>query len=252
MKNKYVFILSITVVCSLLLSFVSEVLKSKTLENMKFDKKKNVLSAAGVKNSSGESANLWLKDDIDSYFSDYIKEILIKIDSDDYKRYTIDSNLQIVDLIEEENMQTGEVKYYYTYESIKYEYLPLYQDEKENVIILPISGKGLWSTLFGYFAIDSNDYSTVKGITFYKHKETPGLGGEVEADWFKKQFIQNKKIYDVDNELSSITVTKAGKVIPNDPHQVDGISGATITSKGVSDFLLRDLKKYQHYFESNK
>ena len=171
---------------------------------------------------------------------------------DDYKKYTIDNNLQIVDLMEEENMQTGEVKYYYIHESIKYEYLPLYKDEKENVIILPISGKGLWSTLFGYFAIDSNDYSTVKGITFYKHKETPGLGGEVEAGWFKKQFIDNKKIYNINNELSSITVTKAGKVTPGDPHQVDGISGATITSKGVSDFLLRDLKRYQHYFESNK
>ena len=252
MKNKYVFILSVTVVCSLLLSIVSEVLKTKTLENMKFDKKKNVLSAAGIKNSLDQSVNLWSKEDVNSYFNNYINEVLIKIDSDDYKKYTIDNNLQIVDLIEEENMQTGEVRYYYIHESIKYEYLPLYKDEKENVIILPISGKGLWSTLFGYFAIDSNDYSTVKGITFYKHKETPGLGGEVEAGWFKKQFIDNKKIYNINNELSSITVTKAGKVTPGDPHQVDGISGATITSKGVSDFLLRDLKRYQYYFESNK
>ena len=59
-----------------------------------------------------------------------------------------------------------------------------FKSSNPEAVILPISGKGLWSTLYGYFAIDS-DYNTVKGITFYNHGETPGLGAEIEKDWFQ-------------------------------------------------------------------
>jgi len=114
---------------------------------------------------------------------------------------------------------------------------------------IPISGKGLWSTLYGYFAIEA-DGSTVKGITFYKHKETPGLGGEVDKHWFQNNFI-GKKFVDPENNLVGIKVLK-GKVDPNNKtayHQVDGISGATITSKGLENFLLNDLKKYDLFFQ---
>ena len=123
-------------------------------------------------------------------------------------------------------------------------YLPVFRSSLPEATIIPISGKGLWSTLFGYFAID-NDYNTVRGITFYKHKETPGLGGEVDKDWFQNNFV-GKKIKDDDGSLLSITVAK-GKS-GNNIHGVDGISGATITSRGLSEFLLRDLKKYLPYF----
>ena len=151
-------------------------------------------------------------------------------------------NLSVVDLISKENNQSGEVKYY----NDSNEFLPLYIDNSRKAIVLPISGKGLWSTLFGYFAIDSNDYSTVKGITFYKHKETPGLGGEVSKKWFQENFI-GKEIYK-DNVLHSVKVAKAGYADKEDLYEVDGISGATITSNGVSDFLKRDLKRYEKYF----
>ena len=129
------------------------------------------------------------------------------------------------------------------------EYLPMYEDNSRNVVVLPISGKGLWSTLFGYFAIDSRNYSTVRGITFYKHKETPGLGGEVSKKWFQSNFI-GKEIYE-NNNLNSVKVAKAGYADKNSLYEVDGISGATITSNGVTTFLLRDLKRYEKYFMKN-
>ena len=230
MKNKYVFILTVSVFCSLLLSLASQGLKPLKDKNVEIDKKKNILNAVGL--SIVDLSNA----DIDDYFSLNIDTLIIDLEGN------VNKILSVVDLESKENNQSGEVKYYNNSE----EFLPLYIDNSKNAIVLPISGKGLWSTLFGYFAIDSNNYSTVKGITFYKHKETPGLGGEVSKNWFQENFI-GKEIYK-DNTLNSVKVAKAGYADKENLYEVDGISGATITSNGVSDFLKRDLKRYEKYF----
>jgi len=117
--------------------------------------------------------------------------------------------------------------------------------------ILPISGKGLWSTVYGYLALEQ-DGITIKGITFYKHGETPGLGGEIDKDWFKDSF-KGKKIASPSGELVSVTIVK-GKVIDRVPseeayHCVDGISGATLTGNGINQFLKADLLKYEPYLK---
>ena len=233
MKNKYIFILSLTIVCSLLLSLASEGLRSLKEKNVEIDKKKNILNAIGLNITSLSNS------DIDKYFLNNIDTLIIDIDGE------INNILTIPDLVAIENNQTGEVKYY----NNDNEYLPMYEDNSRNVVVLPISGKGLWSTLFGYFAIDSRNYSTVRGITFYKHKETPGLGGEVSKKWFQSNFI-GKEIYE-NNNLNSVKVAKAGYADENSLYEVDGISGATITSNGVTTFLLRDLKRYEKYFMRN-
>ena len=127
---------------------------------------------------------------------------------------------------------------------------PIYVDRRKGVIrgyAIPISGKGLWSTLYGYFAVEP-DGITAKGITFYAHKETPGLGGEVDKSWFKDNFI-GKRFVNENGELVGIKVVK-GKADPNNKYEVDGISGATITSKGVETFLASDLKKYETFFKN--
>ena len=233
MKNKYIFILSLTIVCSLLLSLASEGLRSLKEKNVEIDKKKNILNAIGLNITSLSNS------DIDKYFLNNIDTLIIDIDGE------INNILTIPDLVAIENNQTGEVKYY----NNDNEYLTMYADNSRNVVVLPISGKGLWSTLFGYFAIDSRNYSTVRGITFYKHKETPGLGGEVSKKWFQSNFI-GKEIYE-NNNLNSVKVAKAGYADENSLYEVDGISGATITSNGVTTFLLRDLKRYEKYFMRN-
>ncbi len=234
MKNKYIFILTITVIASLLLSISSEGLKSLKLKNVEIDKKKNVLKAIGLDITKYDNSK------IDSYFSQNIDTLIIDLEGN------ISNELSIQDLDEIENNQSGEIKYF----NKENEYLPIYKDNNNKVVVVPISGKGLWSTLFGYFAIDSDNYSTVKGITFYKHKETPGLGGEVSKKWFQNNFI-GKEIYK-NEQLVSINVAKAGYADKNNLYEVDGISGATITSNGVSSFLKRDLKRYEKYFMSNK
>ncbi len=126
------------------------------------------------------------------------------------------------------------------------------QDGKVESYVLPISGKGLWSTLYGYLALEA-DKNTVRGITFYKHGETPGLGGEVENTEWTAQW-HGKTIRDEAGKLTSVTVKK-GKVDPavarEKAHYVDGLSGATITSNGVTKFVAADLAAFSGYLSNN-
>ena len=234
MKNKYVFILTITIVCSLLLSLASEGLKDLKNKNIEIDKKKNILTAIGI------DIDNYSVLDIEQYFVDNIDTLIITLEGD------IIDNLSINDLNEIENKQSGEVKYFYKTK----EFLPIYNEKIASVMIITISGKGLWSSLFGYFAIDANNLSTVKGITFYAHGETPGLGAEITKEWFQTNFV-GKEIYS-GKELLSINLTKPGLADKNNLYEVDGISGATITSRGVTELLKRDLKRYEPYFIRNK
>ena len=109
------------------------------------------------------------------------------------------------------------------------------KDGKTDMLILPIEGYGLWSVLYGYLALD-NDGNTVRGITFYQHAETPGLGGEVDnPKW--KELWPGRKIYN-DKGKAALTVIKGRAGSPEaDPYHVDGLSGATITSNGVSNTI---------------
>lgn len=103
-------------------------------------------------------------------------------------------------------------------------------------VILPVYGKGLWSTMYGFLAL-SADLTTVRGFGFYQHGETPGLGGEIDnkgwlAGW------PGKSVYDAQGEVTLHLIK--GPVDPGSPdarHQIDGISGATLTSRGVSNLI---------------
>jgi len=235
MKNKYVFILTIAIVCSLLLSLAAEGLKERRNKNVEIDIKKNILNAIGI--NIADFSIL----DIDQYFINNIDTLIITPEG------SLIKNIFIESLVEEENSQTGEIKYF---DEQQKEFLPIYTEKVSNAIIVPVSGKGLWGSLYGYFALDADNFSTVKGITFYKHKETPGLGAEISEKWFQTNFI-GKEIYGNDI-LTSINVTKAGLADKTALHEVDGISGATITSNGVTHLLKRDLKRYEPYFIKNK
>ena len=107
----------------------------------------------------------------------------------------------------------------------------------------------MWSTLKGYLALD-NCLQSVVGITFYEHKETPGLGGEVDKPWFQDQFPE-KLVY-ANGKYKDFRVVK-GKVVDVYPkgadHAVDGIPGATMTSKGLQRFMNGDIATYRPYLD---
>jgi Na+-transporting NADH:ubiquinone oxidoreductase subunit C len=102
-------------------------------------------------------------------------------------------------------------------------------------LVLPIQGYGLWSTMYGYLALEA-DARTVAGITFYDHGETPGLGGEIENPRWQALW-PGRQAFDDAGAMKLRVIKGAAGPASRDPHRVDGISGATITSRGVSSTL---------------
>lgn len=213
-----IFTMITSVILGLGLSATRDSLRERQLLNIELDIKKKILSVLGF-----EQTGDWIDEDVQSMYDNNINEIIISSAGEEVK----------------ENNTSGQKTY------------KIYQSRDGNRVkgyAVPISGKGLWGTMYGYFAIEP-DASTAKGITFYKHKETPGLGAEVDKDWFKNNFI-GKKFIDDSGNLVSIEVIK-GFVSDKDPnakHKVDGISGATVTGNGLTTFLKADLQKYEPYF----
>ncbi len=124
--------------------------------------------------------------------------------------------------------------------------------EKVISYIVPVEGYGLWGMIFGYVALEP-DLLTIKDIRFYKHQETPGLGGECSEPWFTNMF-KGKKILNSQGNFVSVSVVK-GKAEElysglDLQHYVDGISGGTITSRGITNFLKEDLGRYNRYFKT--
>ncbi|MEA1881615.1 MAG: NADH:ubiquinone reductase (Na(+)-transporting) subunit C [Candidatus Marinimicrobia bacterium] len=202
-------------------------LKDQQDLNIETDIKKNILHSL---NFAPSEENPWTPETVQAIFDDYISgivvnnngEIIVGKKPEDINP-DVDGNLHPVYI----NTMSGKIDGY----------------------AIPISGKGLWSTLYGYFAVEA-DGATAKGITFYKHGETPGLGGEVEKSWFRNNF-KGKRFIDSSGELIGIQAIK-GTVDESSSeayHQVDGLSGATMTAKGLNSFLLQDLKTYEPFFQ---
>lgn len=102
-------------------------------------------------------------------------------------------------------------------------------------IVLPVQGYGLWSTMYGFLALES-DWETVRGITFYQHGETPGLGGEIDNPKWKARW-PGRKTFSEDGEPKIRVIKGLAGPPAEDPYHVDGLSGATLTSNGVTNLL---------------
>jgi Na+-transporting NADH:ubiquinone oxidoreductase subunit C len=217
---------AITIVLGFFLALAADSLRDLQDLNVENDMKKNILLSLGFRPAADTQ---WTSGEIQALFDENIDGFVL-----DAKGNRTDVDPQSIDT----EKDIGN--------------LPIFVRKAGNEIggyAIPIAGKGLWSTLFGYFAIEP-DGRTVKGITFYKHGETPGLGGEVDKAWFQENFI-GKRYVDENDNLIGIKVLK-GKVQSDDPdaiHKVDGISGATMTTKGLENFLKDDLSKYEPFFK---
>ncbi|MBF0618543.1 MAG: NADH:ubiquinone reductase (Na(+)-transporting) subunit C [Candidatus Omnitrophica bacterium] len=174
---------------------------------------------------------------------DVLPELALKIFNEKIEQVVLDASGNIVPGKKHEDIKEGEALY------------PLFiyrEGGKVQGYCFPIKGKGLWSMLYGYLAIQP-DGKTVRGISFYKQGETPGLGSEVESLGFQQNF-EGKKIWD--DALSQVepVVVAKGKVsdrIPKEkwPYYVDGISGATMTGKGVTALLDHWIRVYEPFFQ---
>lgn len=227
--NTYTFVFAaiVCVVCSFTLAFVFQSLKDKQELNEAMDVKKNILKAVGLKTPLPKEAKL---DEVLEVYRQKIRELVV----DD------EGNIIEGKTPAEAVVEPGLHPMY------------IYKEGEETVAYaFPVQGKGLWSTLFGYLAIEP-DGITVRGITFYKHGETPGLGAEIEKDWFQDNF-KGKKIWSKEEQkIRPVAVVKGkveGRISENEaPFYVDGISGATMTSIGVTNLLKKWIGVYAPFF----
>ena len=128
--------------------------------------------------------------------------------------------------------------------------LPVYVcrlDNGDTKYILPVYGAGLWGPIWGYVAFDSNG-TTIYGAYFAHQGETPGLGAEIEKPAFSNQF-EGKRVF-IDGAFKPVAVVKAGQQPLNGEDYVNGISGGTITSKGVGAMIDNCLSPYRTYLEN--
>ena len=226
---------AVCLVCALFVSASVVLLKDRQEENKVLDKQKKVLAVAGFM-EEGEDLS---SDTVKSLFAENIEAKIIRLEDGSY--------IDVVDTTKFDQRKAGKDPKSSSVappNPAKVARVPnnamIYQvvkDGKVKRLILPIEGKGLWSTLYGFLALES-DARTISGITFYEHGETPGLGGEVDNPQWKSLW-KNRKAFESDQlEDPAIQVVKGAAGPPTeDPHRVDGLSGATITSRGVSHLV---------------
>ncbi|MCA9259791.1 MAG: Na(+)-translocating NADH-quinone reductase subunit C [Planctomycetales bacterium] len=228
------------VVCSVLVSGAAVGLRGIQEQNRVLDRQKNVLLAAQLLKRE-EATN----EKVAAVYAEKIEPELIDLETgqpvsaDDvefdiaaYDQKAASKSPDLSEPIASEDDVAGIKR------REKYAFVYKVKNESGDVqqLVLPIYGKGLWSTLYGFLALQA-DGNTVDGITYYDQKETPGLGGEVENPKWQAMWV-GKTVYGTDGGVE-LSVIK-GQVDPTGQaaeHQIDGLSGATITSKGVSNMI---------------
>ena len=222
--------LLLCIVCSVFVSAAAVLLRPAQQANKDLDRKTNILAAAGLLKPGvsieEQFASITAKAvDLDTgKFTDAV-DVLVY----DQRKAGKDSSLSD-ELSDQEDIAkiSRRIKYGVVY--------MVEGDQGIEKVILPIKGSGLWSTLYGFLALEA-DLNTVAGIGFYEHAETPGLGGEVDNPLWKAKWV-GKLVYGDDTGVA-LGVIK-GEVDLSRPaaiHQIDGLSGATLTSKGVHNLI---------------
>ncbi|SEA55125.1 Na+-transporting NADH:ubiquinone oxidoreductase subunit C [Flavobacterium gillisiae] len=233
-SNKATFIFSsvMVVVIAVLLSVTAISLAPYQEKNVRIEKMKNILTSVSIPTETTGT---------ETAFNKYITQQIVL----NNKGEQVTGSVTAFDI--DLKKELDKVKIGKGNEQL----FPLFICNKEgkSFYIIPIRGKGLWGPIWGFISLES-DMNTVYGVSFGHKSETPGLGAEIETQKFQQQFI-GKQIFDESGKFVSVTAIKGGAK-PNDMHGVDAISGATITSKGVSEMFERTLNNYIPYFKKQE
>ena len=221
-SNSYTFGFAtmMVVIVAALLSYAAIELKPFQDTNIELEKQQNILSSIGVDVQ---------RDLAKEVYSKYIKQEIVL----NYKGEEVDGDAFEIELKKELKKANSD------------QVLPLFISNVDGFkqYIIPLRGKGLWGPIWGFIALEE-DLNTVYGAVFDHKGETPGLGAEINQSFFQEPFI-GKSIFDGE-VFKSIRVVKGGTP-EGDNYAVDGISGGTITSDGVTDMLLERLNMYLPY-----
>lgn len=214
-------------VCSILVSGAAVVLKPVQDANKALDKKRNILQIAGLMEEGKTVDELFAQVEpkvVDLASGEYVTDV--DPATFDARAAAVDPKQNVV-LTKEQDIASIKRR-------AKYATVYLVRDTGGAVekIILPVSGYGLWSTLYGFMSL-SSDANTITGFGFYEHAETPGLGGEVDNPKWKALW-DGKQLF---NEQGDIALDIVKSAAPDSKYQVDALSGATLTSNGVENLV---------------
>src|SRR5690554_1746331 len=221
----------VCLVCSVLVATSAVVLRPTQVMNRLLDTQRSIVNVAGM-DADSMSAN-----EIQELFGTRIMAKLLELEtgrySDAHDPITFDPVAAAKDPASSKALK-AELDIASIRRIEKYTTVYLVNDEQGKLqsIVLPIRGYGLWGTMFGFMAIDS-DLNTVNGLAFHEHKETPGLGGEVDNPRWKASWL-GKKVFNEKQEVA-LSVTKPSQGV--EEHSVDALAGATLTSDGVSNLI---------------
>ena len=229
-KKTLIVAISLCLVCSALISFSAVELRDLQEANKTLDKQSKILSAAGLLKEGSLISEL-----IESIEPRIVNletgEYDSAINLDDYEEsaFSRDPNTSI------ELSSSQDIALLKRRENFQTVYLH-YESQALNAIILPVRGYGLWGTMKGYLALEP-DFKTIIGLEFFDHKETPGLGGEIDnPKW--KAIWKGKEVFSESGDiLISVIKGSVDKSSEQAKYEVDGLSGATITSNGVTNLL---------------
>lgn len=245
-SSKYIigFTALLTAVVALVLSLMYTGLKEKHKQNELLFEKRAMLGA--IQDNAGIDVSKMKDADIIDFFTKNIEQVVV-----DTK-----GNILSAEDVEKLGYKGGKAENIDLRKEMKKpienRILPVYiykSKKGDKVYILKLFGKGLWDEISGYLAL-SSDLNTILGASFDHKAETPGMGAEMKDNPnFPAQF-KGKKIYDESGNLVSINVRKGGAVDPE--HDVDAISGATLTSNGITDMLKHSLENYNNYLKKLK
>lgn len=240
-SNGYIigFSAAVCIVCALFVSGSAVSLKPMQLKNAELDLQKNVISVSAL--PEAEKITTLTENEIVALFEDAnktnrIEKIYVELETGE-EHSTVDKATLDKDKIEcvdrageiESKQNTAKLRCLPKYQEI----YKVYKDGSFARYVFPVIGKGLWSTLKGFAAVDTDGVQVV-GLTFYSHGETPGLGGEIDSEKFKGDWAEGKTIYNDQNQPQ----LKVQKGLAKDKsYQVDGLSGATITGDGVTGMM---------------
>ena len=227
-SNTYTFLYAaiMVIIVAAVLASVSMALKPAQKKNVEIEKKQNILASVNIE-STAETAEA-------IYAEKIVDEFVVNT-----KGEKVAGNAFTTDLKKERAKSFDEMV------------LPVFVCDTEDgtKYVLPVYGAGLWGPIWGYVSV-SDDMNTIFGANFDHEGETPGLGAEISTSAFEVQF-KGKEIFDNSGEMVSILVAKTGQVAPEE-HKVDGISGGTITSKGLEAMLKDDFTGYEAFLNKNK
>jgi Na+-transporting NADH:ubiquinone oxidoreductase subunit C len=227
-KKVLIVAFALCIVCSVIVSTAAVALRPMQQLNQELDRKTNILNVAKLYEPGM---------DVEEVFSEQITARVVDLDtgeySDEFDPDTYDSFEAARDPASGRTLSGDQdIAGLSRVENYATVYLIGGEDDPEQ-IVLPIRGQGLWGLMRGFLAVEG-DGNTIVSITYYEHSETPGLGAEVNNPRWQAQW-EGKKIYDEEGDLSpEIHLTKGGA---SSEYEVDALSGATLTSNGVTNML---------------